>query len=42
MQMKNTLKDKTKGLAYFIRQSLNLLPKFVIARIPLYLPNFTL
>jgi hypothetical protein len=36
----NKLMNKTKDLAYFIRQSLNSLPKFVIARIRLALTKF--
>ena len=40
MQMKNKLMDDTKGLAYFIRQSLNLLPRFVISRLPFVLIKF--
>ena len=40
MQMENKLMDKTKDLDYFIRQSLNLLPKFVIEKIPFVLTKF--
>jgi hypothetical protein len=39
-QMKNKLMDETKYLAYFIRQNLNILPKFVISIIPLVLTKF--
>lgn len=40
MQIKNKLMDEKK-IAYFIRQSLNMLPKFVFLEFLLYLRNLT-
>jgi len=40
MQMKNKLMDETKDLAYFIRQILTLLPRFLISRTPFVLTKF--